>query len=194
MQQKAVRFFTNSAGTLLMAVALALFVANWASTGLTQSHDPVLMISMRNLFWVVGVVALVVAMVCLFGEKIWLKTILILWLMMNLLAYQIGFLSKGIHVSFGVYLSSLAEAFGITAHTAYLILGIVFLYLLAGSLASLLWLWRNNTGGYLENACAHCGVYIEFPAQGIGQEIACPHCGAMVTLQRPDGAPKEEKV
>jgi DNA-directed RNA polymerase subunit RPC12/RpoP len=191
MQAKATRFFTNSAGALLLAVALAMFIANWASVGLTQPHDPVFMISMRNLFWIVGAIALVVAMICLFGEKIWLKITLVLWLAANLSAYQIGILWKGSHAGFSVYLNSLAEAFGITSHAAYLILGLVFLYLLVGSSASLLWLWMDNTGGYLKNVCARCGKHIEFPAQGIGQEIACPHCGAMVTLQKPAGASKQ---
>jgi DNA-directed RNA polymerase subunit RPC12/RpoP len=191
MQAKVVRLFTNSAGALLLAVALAMFIANWASTGLMQPHDPVLMVSMRNLFWIVGAIALVAAMVCLFGERVWLKLTLVLWLAINLSAYQIGFLLKGGHAGFSVYLTSLADALGITSHTAYLILGTLFLYLLMGGLASLLCLWTDNTRGYLENACVHCGVYIEFPVEGVGQEIACPHCGAMVTLQKPDGTSKQ---
>jgi DNA-directed RNA polymerase subunit RPC12/RpoP len=149
---------------------------------------------MRNLFWIVGAIALVVAMICLFGEQAWLKITLILWLAVNLFAYQIGFFWKGSHAGFSVYLNSLAEAFGMTSHTANLILGLVFLYLLIGGLASLLCIWMDNTGGYLKIACVHCGKHIEFPAQGIGQKIACPHCGATVTLQRPDDTPKEERV
>jgi DNA-directed RNA polymerase subunit RPC12/RpoP len=191
MQAKATRFFTNSAGTLLLAVALAMFIANWASAGLTQPHDPVLMVPMQNLFWIVGIIALVVAMICLFDKRVWLKITLVLWLAVNLFAYQIGFLLKGSHAGFSVYLNSLAEAFGITSHTAYLILEIVFLYLLVGSLASLLWLWVGNAKGYLKNACVHCGKHIEFPAKGVGQKIACPHCGAMVTLQKPDDPSKQ---
>ena len=175
----------------MLAVALAMFIANWASAGLTQPHDPVLMVPMQNLFWIVGAIALVVAMICLFGEQIWLKMTLILWLAVNLSAYQIGILWKGSHAGFSIYLSSLANAFGMTSHMAYLVLEILFLYLLIGGLASLLCLWMDNTRGYLENACAHCGVYIEFPAEGVGQEIVCPHCGAMVTLQKPGDSSKQ---
>jgi len=51
-------------------VGLAVFMANWASAGLTQPHDPVLRVPMRNLFWIVGAIALVVAMICLFGERV----------------------------------------------------------------------------------------------------------------------------
>jgi hypothetical protein len=40
--------------------------------------------------------------------------------------------------------------------------------------------------GYMTISCSHCGGYIEFPAHGIGQEIACPHCAALITLQKPD--------
>ena len=107
MQAKAVRFFTNSAGALLLAVALALFIANWDSAGLTQLHDPVFVISMQNLFWIVGAIALVVAMICLFGEhRVWLKMAIVLWLAVNLFAYQMGFLSKGSHAGFSVYLTA----------------------------------------------------------------------------------------
>jgi DNA-directed RNA polymerase subunit RPC12/RpoP len=193
MQAKATRFFTNSAGALLLAVALAMFIANWASAGLTQPHDLVLMVSMRNLFWIVGAIALVMAMICLFGEKIWLKITLILWLVGNLLAYQIGFLWTGGHAGFSVYLSSLAEVFSMTFRTTYLILGILFLYLLIGGLASLLWLWMDNRS-YMKIACVHCGKHIEFPAEGAWQEIACPHCGVTVTLQKLDDTSKEERV
>ncbi len=34
----------------------------------------------------------------------------------------------------------------------------------------------------LSNECHACENYIEFPDQGIGQEIRCPHCGAAVVL------------
>ena len=175
---------------MLLTVALAMFIANLASAGFTQPHDPILVISMQNLFWIVGVISLVVAMICLFGEGGWLKITLVLWFAVNLFVYQLYFFWNRPHVGFSVYLGSLAKAFGMTSHAAYLILGIVFLYLLAGSLTSLLWLWIGNRG-YLKNACAHCGVYIKFSAEGVGQEITCPHCGAMVTLQNPDGTSRQ---
>jgi hypothetical protein len=156
MQARATRFFTNSAGALLLAVALAMFIANWASAPLTQPHDPVLMVPMQNLFWIVGAVALVVAMVCLFGERVWLKMTLILWLVVNLLAYQIGFSLKGGHSGFSVYLNSLAEAFGISPIAAGLILQIIFVYLLLGGCVFLVFKYA-----------------------------------AIVTLRKPDAAPKQ---
>jgi DNA-directed RNA polymerase subunit RPC12/RpoP len=46
----------------------------------------------------------------------------------------------------------------------------------------------DNANDYMTISCPHCGGYVEFPAHGIGQEIACPHCAAIITLQKPDAS------
>ena len=185
MQLKAIRFFTDSAGALLLAVALAMFIANWASAGLTQPHDLTLMISMRNIFWIAGIIELGVAMVCLFGKQVGLKVILLCWLTMTLAVYQLGFSWNGDNRGVGAYLASMADTFGITSNTTYWLLKIVFLYLLIGSSIALLWLWREGTRGYLKTACPHCGEHIAFLPQSLGQTIPCPHCRETVALQAP---------
>jgi hypothetical protein len=48
----------------------------------------------------------------------------------------------------------------------------------------------NDTGGYATCACRHCAGGIEFPVEGVGQEIECPHCGQTTTLYRPVVAAK----
>jgi hypothetical protein len=185
MQLKAIRFFTDSAGALLLVVALAMFIANWASTGLTQPHDPILMISMRNLFWISGAAELGVGLVCLFGKQIGMKVILLCWLIMIIVVYQLGFLWNGENRGVSVYLISMADTFGITSNTAYRLLKIVFLYLLIGSSIALLWLWREGVRGYLKTACPHCGEHVAFLPQSFGQTIPCPHCQETITLQAP---------
>src|ERR1035437_9926545 len=69
MQMKAIRFFTDSAGVLLLGMAMAMFIANWASAGLVPPRDPVFMVSMRTIFWIVGALELGVALICLLGER-----------------------------------------------------------------------------------------------------------------------------
>jgi hypothetical protein len=43
----------------------------------------------------------------------------------------------------------------------------------------------NDTGGYATCACRHCAGGIEFPVEGVGQEIECPHCGSATQLYSP---------
>lgn len=185
MQMKTIRFFTNSAGVLLLALATAMLIANWASAGLVPPRDPVFMVSMRNTFWIIGAIELFVALVCLFGKHLGFKAILVLWLATNLFLYQIGFLWSGNHRSLGTYLGSLADTFGIASNTAYLILKIVSLYLLIGSSIALLWVWREGAKGYLKTACVRCGEHIAFLPQSLGQTIPCPHCKETITLEVP---------
>ena len=186
MKTGIVRLFADSAGALLLALAVAMFISNHANAAFTLPHDPLLMISMQNTFWLIGAIELLVGLVCLFGKQIRFKAILVLWLALNLFVYQIGFLWSGNHRGLGVYLGSVANTFGITSNSAYLILKLVSLYLLLGSSIVLLWLWREGAKGYIKNACAHCGGHITFSPQNLGQQISCPHCRTSITLLKPD--------
>ena len=186
MDRKLINAFTDSAGACLLAAALMLFLGNLGSTGLAQPQDPVLMISTRTLFWIAGAIALGVAWVCLLGKRVWSKLTLILWLATNLCVYQICFLQRGNYRGLGACLGSLADTFGISSNTAWLIVTTVFFYLLIGSLMTILWLWREDSKGYLKTACAHCGGHITFLPNALGQQISCPHCQAVITLRKPD--------
>jgi hypothetical protein len=39
---------------------------------------------------------------------------------------------------------------------------------------------------YFKNHCESCGVGIEFPANGVGEQIPCPHCQQLLTLAFPE--------
>lgn len=39
--------------------------------------------------------------------------------------------------------------------------------------------------GYIKCPCNNCDVFIEFPAEGVGQTIVCPHCGMDTVLFKP---------
>jgi len=185
MKPRILRLFTDSAGALLLALAAAMFISNRASVGLTLPHDPLLQISMRSTFLIVGAIELFVALVCLFGKQIKFKSVFVLWLAINLFVYQIGFLWSGNHRGMGAYLGSLANTFGIASSTAYLILKVVSFYLLIGSSIALVWLWKEGAKGHLKTACTHCGEHIAFLPQSLGQAIPCPHCKETITLEMP---------
>jgi hypothetical protein len=185
VQLKVVRYFADSAGALLAGLAAALFVTNLATANLVQPRDAILLVSMRTIFWMAGGVALSVALICLFGKQPGLKTTLVLWLAFNLFVYRIGLFWNGNGRTPRGYLGNVADAFGVVPDTAYWLLKAICLYLLIGSLASLLLIWRENSKGYLKAVCAQCGGHVAFPPQGVGQNISCPHCQAAMTLRKP---------
>jgi len=190
-QSEMIRFFTNSAGFLLLASGVAMFISDGASTGFVPPRDPILGISMTTVFWIVGAVESAVGLFCLFGKQTWLKTGLTLWLALNFLAYQLGLFWTVGPRSFNGYWGSLADAFHITPGTASWALTVVFSYLLIGSSALLVWsrlqkfpVQAEET--FFKTACASCGGHIKFSGQNVGQKIACPHCRSTITLQAGD--------
>jgi hypothetical protein len=191
---KVIRYFNHSAAALLLALATAMFIANWASTGLVQPREPVFLISMRTIFWLLGAIEICLALFCLYGQRVWWQAALIAWFAMNLVVYQAGFFWTGEQRKFDVYLDRLAQAFALTSHDAYLILGTVVLYLLGGSLLVLLLLrsedWVERTysriSGRLKMSCPACGVHIKFAIKNLGQKVSCPQCQASITLRKPD--------
>jgi predicted RNA-binding Zn-ribbon protein involved in translation (DUF1610 family) len=193
MQSKMIRQFTYSAGALLLAAAMGMFISTWAGTGLIHPHDPIFKIPIPRLFWIVGGLELLIALICLFGKRVSLQVTLVLWLAMNFTVYQIGLWGMGVSGGFKGYLGDVSAAFGISFSTADLMMKTLVLYLLSGSILSLLWLWiktksgesQSNKNGYLKTPCPACGGHIRFAAQNLGQTILCPHCREAVTLQAP---------
>lgn len=45
-----------------------------------------------------------------------------------------------------------------------------------------------NEDIYFENHCESCGGGVEFPANGVGEQIPCPHCQRLITLSFPADA------
>jgi hypothetical protein len=195
MSTRTLRFFTHSAAALLLATASALFLINLTGpVHLVQPHDPIFAISLRYMFWIIGGIAVLVALFCLFSERPAQPTAWVAWLAANFLLYRIGLYCDGCHDLTG-FLGSFSYAFGIPAKTANTLANLVFAYLLIGSCAALLWQWRHSsknpsihqsTTPLLRMSCPGCGVHIEFATGDLGQKIPCPHCRATVTLRKPD--------
>ncbi len=188
------RLFTYSAGALLLAAATGMFISIEAGSGLIHPHEPLVGMSLPEFFWIVGGLELAIGLICFFGKQTTLQATLVFWLAINFAAYQAGLWWMGGTVGFKGYLGDVSAAFGISAGTADIIVKILVLYLLAGSLFSLLWSWiikesgksQGHTEGRIKTSCPACGGHIQFDSQNVGQKIPCPHCQKETTLRRPD--------
>jgi len=118
---------------LLLAAASALFISNWANTDLVEPRDPIFMISMRHLFWVLGGIGLAIALTCLFWKPGSLQLMLILCFSANLLLSRLGLILLLVHGGFRGFLNSPAVSFEISASFANVVLYALIFYLLIGS-------------------------------------------------------------
>jgi hypothetical protein len=158
-QPKLRRFFILSSGGLLFVTAVAKLVSASGNARILQYLDPVLAIPFRNVFWSVGALEIAVALVCFFGKQEMLQAGLIAWLATNFVVYRLGLLWVGYHKPCPC-LGNLTEALHISPHTGNTVLKIILAYLLIGSYATLLWLWKHNyklplTNATVANSCVH---------------------------------------
>jgi len=140
MRPKLIRFFLLSAGVILLITALAKFVSSTGHSRILQVPDPILSISFRHVFWVVGAIELIVSMVCFFGKRPDFQAGLVAWLVIGFVVYRLGV---------GNYrpcpcLGTLTDALHIPSQTVDTGMKILLAYLLIGSFTSLFWIWREK--------------------------------------------------
>ncbi len=184
--QKAISIFRNSAGALLLALASALFLINWTSPAdSVQPHDPIFLVSLNDLFWIIGGLVAVMALVCFFSERPRLAMFVLAWLAVNFLVCRIGLYWDGCPSLTG-YLGGFSYAFGISAKAANAMTDMVFAYLLIGSCLAL-WILRRLPPPveFQKMSCPACGAHVKFAAENLGQQIPCPQCQTIITLRKP---------
>lgn len=187
---KLIQIFIRSAGVLLLAMSASLVVSTWTSGALIQPRDPVLGISIHKLFLIVAVIAGLVALICLFGEKLLQQLTWILWFSAIFEIYQFGLLGDGGR-SLSVYLTDFHAAFGISAESVTVLAEVSFASLFLGGCIALLLVFTGavklpaSTNDCFKIFCPVCLGKIQFAVQDVGREIACPHCRAPITLQEP---------
>jgi hypothetical protein len=143
MKSKLIRIFIISAGVLLLTVGLAKLVSASGSARILQSIDPILLISFRNVFWMVGAIELIIALICLFGKGIGLQAGLTAWLTINFVLYHFCRSWINYHKPCSC-LGNLTDTLHIPPQTADMAMKIILAYLLIGSYATLFWLWRQR--------------------------------------------------
>ena len=128
-----------------MTTATAKLGSASGSASILQTSDPVLFLSFRNVFWIVGIIELVVAHVCFFGKRVWLQVVLVAWLATSFLLYRFGLLWVGYQKPCSCLgKGNLTDALHITPQTVDTVMKIVLGYLLIGSYATLFWLWKEK--------------------------------------------------
>ncbi len=143
MQYKLMRLFLVSAGVLLSITAIAKLISASGGARILQTPDPILSVPFREVFWVVGGIELVVALVCFFGRQAGLQAGLVAWLGTSFVAYRVGLLWVGYTKPCGC-LGTLTGALHISPQAADTAMKIVLGYLLIGSYGVLFRLWKEK--------------------------------------------------
>jgi predicted RNA-binding Zn-ribbon protein involved in translation (DUF1610 family) len=185
--QKAISIFTLSAGALLLALASALFLINWTGPAdLVQPRDPLFFMPLDELFWIIGGIAMVLALLCFFSERPTLPIMLLAWFAFNFWIYRLGLLAEGCRSLTG-FLGGFPRALGISSQAATVMGDLFFASLLIGSCTAL-WLSRRlpQPVEYQKMSCPACGIHIRFDDRNLGQKIPCPQCQKTMTLRKPE--------
>ena len=187
--ERTIRLLVNLCAALLLAVSAAMVLGVRANAGLLAPDDPVLGLPLPAVFLLLAGLGFGVALVCLFGESARFRLALVLWLALDAAVYAWGLRWTG-GGHFSPYVGGLAGAFGLSPGAGCFVLAAVFLCLLTGSAAPLLWLQlnpsRSNPALLVKMACPGCGGHIQFAMRNLGRQIPCPHCRANLTLRKPE--------
>ena len=126
-----------------MVTSVAKLISASGSARILQYPDPVFYISFRHVFWIVGGLELLVALVCFFGKRMGLQAGLVAWLASTFMAYRLNLVWVGWHKPCSC-LGNLTDTLHISPQTADTAMKIVLGYLLLGSYAALFWLWKQR--------------------------------------------------
>jgi hypothetical protein len=205
MKNDWMKFFIKSAGTILLAAALARFLIAAGNASFLSLPDPALGIPLRYGVLTVGGIELVIALICLFGRSVSFQSAWLAWLATNFIIFQAGLFWMHCHPQ-ATCIGSLTDPLHLSRGTTGMILAAVPIYLAVGGYVALLQLWFVKGGNALQSiaaersedrstqsahaeflkiSCPFCSGHIAFPMYGLGQTIACPHCAKGITLQMP---------
>lgn len=141
--RKPLNYLIYFSGILLAITGLAKLISSFGSAYILQNPDPLLSISFRYVFWIVGAFELAVALVCFFSKCMGLRSVLVAWLATSFLVYRLGLVLVDYHKACSC-LGNLTDALHISPQTADTAMKIILAYLLIGSYGTLFWLWRQR--------------------------------------------------
>ncbi|HEX5398612.1 MAG TPA: hypothetical protein VFY06_06130 [Verrucomicrobiae bacterium] len=151
---KWTRCFIYSAGAILLAGALARFLifGNHDVPALSLP-DPVVGIPLHYAVLIVGLFELVVAVICLFGRRIWLQVGAMGVLATGYVLFWTGLHAKQCQLQ-GTCLGSLTDPLRLTHGPVEFVTAYLPLYLVVGSYAALAWVLIEHFRGSRTNAVA----------------------------------------
>lgn len=131
-----------SMGGLLLITSGAKIISALGNAPALLNSDPILLVSFRTEFFIVGVIELLVGSVCLTHNDVRFRAWLVAWLSTAFVVYRTGLWAIGWRKPCAC-LGNLAGALGIPAHAADTAMKIILIYLLISSYMILIWLWRQ---------------------------------------------------
>jgi hypothetical protein len=135
--------FVKVSGGILFVTAVAKLVSSTGSARILQNSDPILLLTFKNVLWMVGLIEFMIALICVFGKDVRLQAGLIACLATNFVVYRLGLTWIGYKKPCSC-LGSLTDALHIPPKTADTAMKIILAYLLVGSYALLIGFWRQR--------------------------------------------------
>jgi len=145
MNAKLQHWFVVSADLLLLVTGLAKVFSAFGEARVLTTTDPLFEIPFRYLIFSVGLTEITIAVVCSCARSNAFKMGLLLSLSLSFLAYRFGLYLVGYSGPCHC-LGNLTDALHILPQTADMTMKIILAYLLLGSCAGLLDLWRQRKG------------------------------------------------
>lgn len=128
---------------LLLLTGLAKLLSSLGTAGILELPDPILTITFRHLFVIVGIIEIIVALLCLFSQKTGLWAALVAWLASGFAAYRFGLSWIGYRGACPC-LGTLTSSLHISPQIADIAMKIILVFLLIASYATLIALWRQK--------------------------------------------------
>jgi hypothetical protein len=153
MSTRLAGWFLVSAGVLLLITAVGKLVASGGNAPVLLTIDPITGLAFGTMFFVVGLLELIIAHACFAWTDIGWRAGAVAWLSTCILVYRLCLVWVGYHKPCGC-LGSFTQALHLSPETADTIMKIVLGYLLVGSYACLWMCWKNRApaGGSLGTA------------------------------------------
>ena len=133
-----VRVYVLSSGMLLLFIATSLFISVITTpSDIAPAHDPIFHFPVTLIFWVLGVIEIVISMICFFAPSSVLQIVFILFnpiLFFGFLFYLFGI---SIHPGFKAYILPLCDVFNISGMSGEACLALMNAYFFIGGTISL---------------------------------------------------------
>jgi hypothetical protein len=145
MLSKAIRVFICSVAGILIVTAFAKFISATGDAPILGFHDPILLITFRQVLWFVGGLEMMVASLCIFSKRREVAVGLIVWLATSFVGYRLGLAWTGYKKPCPCLgMGEMTGALGISSQAIDSVMKIVLAYMLVGGCAAAFFLWRQR--------------------------------------------------
>jgi hypothetical protein len=131
------------AGAFLAVTGVAKLISASGSANILVVDDPIFKIPFRQVFYIIGLLEIAIAIVCLSGTPIRLQACLVAWLGTCFLLYRVGLIFVDYHRPCSC-MGNLTDALNISPRLADEIAKVVLVYLLFSGYATLFFCWRSK--------------------------------------------------